>query len=94
MSIVMGDDEFILYIRKQYPNCKTGNDDLGTAIWRKLQILDPNAKIKKPDAPCYWGNSGPFVAVNKLPKTAAQFSFDRACLPQIYDFLDQLGQQE
>ncbi len=92
MNIVMGDDEFILYIRKQYPNCKIGNDSLGREIWRKLQTLDPNAIIKAPDTACYWGNSGSFVALDKLPKTAAQFSFDRACLPQLYDFLDQLGQ--
>lgn len=92
MNIVMGNDEFILYIRKQYPNCKKTNDVLGQEIHLKLKKLDPHVKIKEHDAACYWGNSGPFVAMDKLPKTAAQFSFDRACLPQLYDFLDQLGQ--
>jgi hypothetical protein len=92
MNIVMGDDEFILYIRKQYPNCTKTNDILGREIWRKLKTLDPNADIKERDADCYWGDSGSSVAMDKLPKTAAQFSFNRACLPELYNFLDELAQ--
>lgn len=91
MNIVMGDDEFILYIRKQHPTCTKGNDSLGREIWRKLQTLDLNAQIKERNVDCYWGNTGPFIAIDKLPKTATQFSFDRAYLPQLYDYLDQLG---
>jgi hypothetical protein len=91
MNIVMGDDEFILYIRKQYPNCIKTNDILGREIWRKIQQLDPNADLEK-DVPCYWGSNGSFIAIDKLPKTAAQFTFNRTCLPQLYDFLNQLGQ--
>ena len=45
MSIEMGNDEFILYIRKVYPNCPTSNDTLGRLIWKRLKDLDPAALI-------------------------------------------------
>ena len=32
-KIRMGNDEFILYIRKQNVNCKTSNPVLGKKIW-------------------------------------------------------------
>jgi len=92
MNIVMGNDEFILYVRKQYPDCTTTNDVLGKAIWGQLQALDDNAYITEHDVACYWGNTGAALAADKLPQTATQFSFDRTVLPQLYDYLDYLGE--
>jgi hypothetical protein len=60
--IIMGDDEFILYIRKQYPECTEANPRLGRLIWERLRSLDPTAE-KSPERPvaCYWGDSGAFI---------------------------------
>jgi len=92
VNIVMGNDEFILYVRKQYPDCTTTNDVLGRSIWDKLLALDSNARIVERDVTCYWGHAASGVAADKLPQTATQFSFDRAVLPQLYDYLDYLGE--
>jgi hypothetical protein len=94
MKIVIGNDEFILYIRKRYPDCPMDNPLLGKEIWRGLQVLDPEAQIEERDAPCYWGDTGGFVAEDKLPKTAAQFLFNREILPKLYSYLDRLGSGE
>jgi transcriptional regulator with XRE-family HTH domain len=34
--ITMGNDEFILYIRKNHPHCATSNDQLGKCIWQGI----------------------------------------------------------
>jgi len=94
MSIIMGNDEFILYSRKQYPDCTISNDALGRSIWRWLRAAEPQARKLTEDEPCYWGNSGTFIADTRLPKTATQFSFDSNVLPRLYAFLDRLGQGE
>lgn len=88
----MGNDEFILYIRKHYSACSLSNHTLGRRIWEWIQTADPDATKTGEDVPCYWGGSGAFIAENLLPKTAAQFSFHRTILPNLYDFLDSLGQ--
>jgi hypothetical protein len=94
MSIIMGNDEFILYIRKQHPGCTISNDALGRAIWRWLRDADIQARKVAEDVDCYWGKTGAFIADTRLPKTATQFSFDSSVLPRLYAFLDQLGQDE
>src|SRR5271156_3049749 len=43
MNIRKGNDEFILYIRKNYRNCPTSNDVLGRAIWVWISKRDPTA---------------------------------------------------
>ncbi len=37
MSIQMGNDEFILYVRKINTNCLTPNDTLGRLIWKSAR---------------------------------------------------------
>ncbi len=90
MSIEMGNDEFILYIRKFHSNCLTPNDTLGRLIWKRLKELDPDALKIEEDKPCYWEHTGNSVSEIRLPKTAAQFRFNREILPRLYDYLDQL----
>jgi len=92
MSIRQGNDEFILYIRKQYPACSLSNDKLGQRIWAWIHDNDPTAEKVEEREPCYWGTIGAFIAENRLPKTSAQFVFDSEILPNLYDFLNQLGQ--
>lgn len=89
--MIMGNDEFILYIRKLYPACSLSTSELGRRIYQEIVQIDPNAHIVENDAPCYWGNSGDFVAENRLPKTAAQILFDPSILPRLFNFLDSLG---
>ena len=89
MNIVMGNDEFILYIRKRYPNCSMSNDVLGRRIWEWIRGQD--GRKEEEDMPCYWGDTGAFVSEDKLPKTATQFSFGNNILPRLYEFLNQLG---
>ena len=89
--ICMGNDEFILYIRKNH-DCSISNKQLGRRIWEWLR---DNAEGKKetPDQPCYWGADGLFVSENKLPKTAQQFTFRTDALPDLFRFLNVLGQE-
>lgn len=90
--IQMGSDEFILYIRKNFPENRTPNNQLGKRIWEWLQEqISARAEKRTEDAPCLWGDSGPFISPTSLPKTAAQFRFSRSILPALYAFLDNLG---
>ncbi len=91
MNLVMGNDEFILYIRKQHPNCRMPNDALGKRAWE--WIREQGGQKEGEDEPCYWGDTGTFVSEDKLPKTATQFSFDSSILPRLYEFLNELGEQ-
>ncbi len=84
MRIRMGNDEFILYIRKTKLGCAKSNEQLGKEIWIWLRDQANGTKTVE-DQPCVWefGQHG-------LPKTAAQFVFDRAQLPELFTFLDSL----
>ncbi|MDX9791294.1 MAG: hypothetical protein RBT61_10725 [Candidatus Kapabacteria bacterium] len=86
IRIQMGNDEFILYIRKNSHTTKT-NDVLGREIWNWIKKNDPTATeiIKNQD--CHWGNSGSFIADDNLPKTSTQFEFDIRLLISLYPFL-------
>lgn len=91
--IVLGNDEFLLYIRKQYRNCRTTNDTLGRQIWIWLRNVDSAAR-KVQEEPCYWSSAAAdFLDAQRLPRTATQFEFDRNVLPELYGYLDELGQQ-
>ena len=92
-TIEMGNDEFILYIRKRYPRCNRTNDVLGRKIWEWIRDNDPNAVQTKEDARCYWGDTGTFIADDELPKTATQFSFRIDILPGLFGYLDELGKE-
>ena len=89
VRIQMGNEEFILYIRKNHPDCETVNKQLGKRVWQWLRDHDETAgKVGNGEAvPCLWGED---VAAG-LPRSATQFHFDRSVLPALYDFLDQLG---
>jgi len=89
--MIMGNDEFILYLRKRYPVCNLSTSELGRRIYQQIRQIDAHAQIAEADVPCYWGSSGDFIAENRLPKTAAQISFDPVILPRLFNFLDDLG---
>lgn len=91
--IEMGNDEFILYIRKRYPANRTPNNQLGKRIWQWIRDQAPSNEKPTDNGsmPCVWGSSGSFVGETALPANATQFTFDRALLPALYTFLDALG---
>ena len=91
--IQMGNDEFVLYIRKNHTKCTTSNDRLGRLIWEWIEQRDATAKQLNhgKSMPCSWTDTGAHIGENKLPKTATQFEFQRDVLPELYDHLDALG---
>ena len=88
-KIKMGNDEFILYVRKQNPNCTLKNEQLGKVIWLWLEKEACGKQIGK-RVNCEWGEIANNVSADKLPYTATQFEFDRDKLPALYDYLDSL----
>ena len=56
-KIRMGNDEFILYIRKWHPNCITVTKDLGKKIWIWLRKRGATKCPIKPEH-SYWDKSG------------------------------------
>jgi hypothetical protein len=91
-SIQMGNDEFILYIRKIHKACTKTNDDLGQRIWKWIKEHDATAEqVNGKSEPCEWGAIGAGLGETKLPKTATQFRFERSLLPALYEHLDALG---
>ena len=91
--IKMGNDEFILYIRKNYQDCTTSNVQLAKSIWGWIEKNAAPAEqlYGGKSVPCYWGVSAANIDDTKLPKTATQFEFEREKLPKLYDYLDSLG---
>jgi transcriptional regulator with XRE-family HTH domain len=85
----MGNDEFILYIRKN-SNCQLTNTVLGKQIWTWLHDHAEGVKLAE-DQPCRWGSIGAFIGESGLPKTAAQFEFRVDALPDLYAFLDRFA---
>lgn len=88
-TIQMGNDEFILYIRKSSTICSITNDKLGKNIWKWLQ--ERGAVIIEENKPCTWGESAKNIDKQLLPKTAAQFEFNRELLPELYNYLDEIS---
>lgn len=90
--IVMGNDEFILYIRKQNQKCNLTNDQLGKIIMEWLTNVEnkANGKEIKKDEDCLWGKNAKNIGAKDLPYKATQFAFDRDKLPKLYDYLDTL----
>ncbi|MEJ8768481.1 hypothetical protein [Prevotella sp. HCN-7019] len=90
-SIKMGNDEFILYVRKHNGKSKYDTKKLGELICKWLK---ENAGLKEKDieydVECLWGEEANNVSPDKLPKTASQFVFDRGYLPALYNYLDTL----
>ncbi len=92
-KIKMGNDEFILYIRKNHEKCSTSNDRLGRLIWEWIKEHDVTAEqLNNGNSElCFWGVTAANIDETKLPKTATQFQFERNLLPELYDHLDALG---
>jgi len=89
-KIRMGNEEFILYIRKWYPNCEVTNDVLGRKIWEWIKDKDKSAfQLKREECP--WGKNAKNVDKEELPYTATQFEFNRKLLIELYNYIDQLG---
>ncbi len=87
--IIMGNDEFILYIRKREKKCPIKNDQLGKLIWLKIKEFDDNAEqVEERDY--LWGKDANRVDELDLPYTATQFEFKRGILSKLYDYLDEL----
>lgn len=84
----MGNDEFILYLRKNDIGSQYDTNYLGRIIWEHLRTL--GAKKIEPDQECLWGNEGVNITAKMLPKTATQFEFDRSKLIDIFNFLDSI----
>jgi len=55
--IKMGDDEFILYIRKNGFGQKRDNPELGRKIWDWLSKMTPTARQTKKGQDCLWGDT-------------------------------------
>jgi hypothetical protein len=89
--ITMGNDEFILYIRKKTRKCSLSNDRLGKMIWIWILEKDIEAIQVEDDRPCLWGRSADNIDAKALPMTATQFEFKRSILPSLYVYLDVLG---
>jgi hypothetical protein len=89
-KIKMGNDEFILYIRKT-SDCKTSTKLLGKQIWIWLNKKGAKKLYKGRPQPCYWGDTGDGIGEEKLPKDATQFEFNKSILPELYIYLDELS---
>lgn len=93
-KITMGNDEFILYIRKNY-NCSLTNDRIGRMVWKWIREnskgIDKEKDIKH-NIPCLWQTHKIKTYGVGLPRTASQITFNRKLLPKLYGFLDELGQ--
>jgi DNA-binding XRE family transcriptional regulator len=93
--IIMGNDEFILYIRKQHPDNQRNNQNLAKKVWRWLQRHDEHATKHTPRSiPCIWGDTAQNRGNQHLPTSATQFEFDRNLLPALYTMLDNISYQQ
>ena len=86
--IKMGNDEFILYLRKNKKGIDKTNDQLGKMIWIWLRDNANGKELTIED--CYWGDKGSFIDEYDLPKTSRQFEFDIAYLSYLYEYLDSI----
>lgn len=90
----MGNDEFILHIRKNWPECQTNNRVLGKRIWEWIQAHAAGVKLfEVNEQPCKWGSQASNIDERGLPKTATQFEFDLIALPDLFRLLAVLGQE-
>lgn len=87
--IKMGNDEFILYCRKQHKGDDKSTAQLGKMIWEWIRDYAGGKKVGKREN-CEWGEEADNVSASGLPYTATQFEFDRNYLPALYDYLDTL----
>ena len=92
----MGNDEFILYIRKNY-NCSLTNDRIGRLVWKWIRENSKGISKEKDivkHVPCLWQGARIRKTYGMgLPRTASQMTFNRKLLPKLYSFLDEVGEK-
>lgn len=93
-SITMGNDEFILYVRKKNHLCEISTKELGKLIWLWIKEHDKSAIQAEQDMECYWEtkSGAKNISEKKLPKTATQFTFRRSLISKLYAYLDDLSE--
>ena len=93
LKITMGNDEFILYIRKRNSACDKDNDFLGRMIWIWIRNKDNDAVKVVEDQSCLWAIDGnlDFISSKRLPKTATQIKFNSILLSELYEYLNHLA---
>ncbi|OAV64861.1 hypothetical protein Barb6XT_02643 [Bacteroidales bacterium Barb6XT] len=74
-TIQMGNDEFILYIRKRYKSCCLKNPDLGDRIWRWIEKHAQGEILGNKSEECFWRKQADNIGEILLPYTATQFEF-------------------
>jgi len=85
----MGNEELILYVRKQNKKCNLANDLLGRKIWEWLRDNAHGTQVEE-NMKCLWGKNAQNIGKKYLPYTATQFKFDGDKLPELYVHLDSL----
>jgi hypothetical protein len=85
MTIKIGADEIILWLRKNGKAAAKDTDTLGRIILTLMSGLGGNKIID--DHPSFWGSSGTNTGSTGLPKTAAQYEIDVSQLPALYTSL-------
>lgn len=85
-----GNDCFIFYIRKNFPDCKYDNQVLGRLIWLWIKKYANGVKLGIPQK-CDWKEYADKVGKFELPNKATQFEFDEDCLAFLYAELNRLG---
>ena len=89
--IRMGNDEFILHIRKRGLT-DWSNDQLGKRIWEFLRDHAEGQKVAE-NVPCIWNTQFKSRHPDALPRTAAEFEFRADALPAVYRFLGELAER-
>lgn len=96
-KIRLGNDDFILFIRKNQKNrgkaSETKNNHLGRRIWKFIEEKNLGTKVSEESIPCKWDPKGCDDEGLGLPKRATQFDIDICMLPKLYDFLRELSQE-
>ena len=87
--IRMGNDEFILHIRKHYA-CDIRNPQLGDRIARWLRE-NADGVVVRENQPAVWGEQIAACGELNLPRTSAVLEFRRDALPDLYAFLEDLA---
>jgi len=87
--IRMGNDEFILHIRKHYA-CAMRNPQLGERIATWLRE-NADGVVVRESQPAVWGEEIAACDELRLPKTAAVLEFRREALPALYAYLADLA---
>ena len=93
MSIIIGSDELILHIRKNYTNCTKSNSDLGREImqWINKKEHNSDSRSKKKKMKCLWGNSEEITSATTLPRTATQFQISDENFLNLYKQLKNIA---